>query len=88
MKCLTPLQFWKKHKKGKTGKYLCCIFRFYSYSIAGIFILNLFSMIKELLFGIVNYEHILLTIASNFIVVIVIFFISRVLFMKDKWVMN
>lgn len=51
-------------------------------------ILNLFSILKELLFGIVNYEHLILTIASNLICMIVVFSIGRILFMKDKWVMN
>lgn len=51
-------------------------------------ILNYFTLLKELLFGIVNYEHLLITIASNLICIIIIFIISRVLFLKDKWVMN
>ncbi|MFO1443196.1 ABC transporter permease [Bacillus sp. Bva_UNVM-123] len=51
-------------------------------------IMNLFTILKELLFGIVNIEHILITIASNFICMIIIFIIGRILFMKDKWVMN
>ncbi len=51
-------------------------------------ILNLFSLLKELLFGIVNYEHVLITITSNLICMIIIFIIGRLLFMKDKWVMN
>lgn len=51
-------------------------------------IMNLFTILKELLFGIVNVEHILITIASNFICMIIIFIIGRILFMKDKWVMN
>ncbi|MFA1821719.1 ABC transporter permease [Virgibacillus oceani] len=50
--------------------------------------LNLFSLIKELLFGIVNYEHILITVVSNLIVVVVVLIISRILFMKDRWVMD
>jgi sodium transport system permease protein len=51
-------------------------------------ILNLFSLLKELLFGVINYEHILTTIASNLIVMVIIFVIGRLLFLKDKWVMN
>lgn len=51
-------------------------------------ILNLFSLLKELLFGVINYEHILITIASNLICMIVVFIIGRILFLKDKWVMN
>ncbi len=50
--------------------------------------MNLFSLMKELLFGIVNYEHILLTVGSNIAFMIVFFIIGRILFMKDKWVMN
>ena len=51
-------------------------------------IMNLFSILKELLFGIVNYEHIFMTVASNLICMIAIFIIGRILFMKNKWVMN
>lgn len=51
-------------------------------------IMNLFSLLKELLFGVVQVEHILITLASNLIVMVVIFIIGRILFMKDKWVMN
>jgi sodium transport system permease protein len=51
-------------------------------------ILNLFSQMKELLFGIVDYQHLALTIFSNLLVMIVVFIIGRILFMKDKWVLN
>lgn len=50
--------------------------------------MNLFSLLKELVFGVIDYQHILITIASNLICMIVLFFIGRILFMKDKWVMN
>ncbi|MEL3974565.1 ABC transporter permease [Rossellomorea oryzaecorticis] len=51
-------------------------------------ILNLFSQMKELLFGIVDYQHLAITLSSNLIVMIVVFIIGRILFMKDKWVIN
>ncbi len=51
-------------------------------------ILNLFSLLKELLFGIIDYQHIIIAIASNLVCVIIFFIISRILFLKDKWVMN
>ncbi|MFD1737845.1 ABC transporter permease [Bacillus salitolerans] len=51
-------------------------------------ILNLFSLLKELIFGVVNIEHIVTMIGSNLLLIIVIFIVSRLLFMKDKWVMN
>lgn len=51
-------------------------------------IMNLFSLLKELLFGIVQMEHILITLVSNLICMVIIFIIGRILFMKDKWVMN
>ncbi len=51
-------------------------------------ILNLFSLLKELLFGIINYEHLLITLASNLICMVIVFVIGRILFLKDKWVMN
>ncbi|WP_164218251.1 hypothetical protein [Virgibacillus sp. YIM 98842] len=46
------------------------------------------SFIKKLLFGILNYEQILLTAAGNFIVFAVVFLISRILFTKDQWVIG
>lgn len=51
-------------------------------------IMNLFSLLKEMLFGVINIEHILITIASNVICMILLFIIGRILFLKDKWVMN
>ncbi|MCA1055713.1 ABC transporter permease [Rossellomorea aquimaris] len=51
-------------------------------------ILNLFSQMKELLFGIVDYQHLAITISSNLIVMLVVFIIGRILFLKDKWVLN
>lgn len=49
---------------------------------------NLFSLFKELLFGIIDVQHIVMVIASNLVCVIIFFAISRILFLKDKWVMN
>lgn len=59
-----------------------------SFSHFSIPIFNIFSIFKELIFGIVDYEHILITIGSNIVCVFVMFIIGRVLFLKDKWVMN
>lgn len=49
---------------------------------------NIFAIINELLFGIVNYEHILLVVGSNIVCIVIILMISRLLFSKDKWVMD
>ncbi|MEA3318746.1 MAG: ABC transporter permease subunit [Bacillota bacterium] len=51
-------------------------------------IMNIFTVLKELSFGIINYEHLAIMIGSNLICIIVAFVIARVMFMKDKWVMN
>ncbi|MEH7379288.1 ABC transporter permease [Bacillus sp. JJ1533] len=51
-------------------------------------IMNLFTLLKELMFGIINYEHILLAFGSNIACMIIFFVIGRIMFMKDKWVMN
>lgn len=51
-------------------------------------VMNLITLLKELLFGIVDGEHILITTSSNLIGIIVIFIIGRILFLKDKWVMS
>ncbi|MEI5907431.1 ABC transporter permease subunit [Bacillus spongiae] len=51
-------------------------------------ILNIYSLLKELIFGIVDYEHVFITVGSNVLCIIVLFIVGRVLFMKDKWVMS
>ncbi|MCM3585470.1 ABC transporter permease [Mesobacillus maritimus] len=51
-------------------------------------IMNLFSLLKELLFGVINYEHIVITLGSNIVFMVLFFIIGRIMFMKDKWVMN
>ncbi|MFZ7943422.1 ABC transporter permease [Neobacillus sp. 19] len=51
-------------------------------------IMNLFSLLKELVFGIIDYEHILVALTSNLASLIIIFIVGRILFLKDKWVMN
>lgn len=50
-------------------------------------LLNIFSIFKELFFGVINIEHVLITVASNLIVAVIIFFIGRILFLKDRWVL-
>lgn len=51
-------------------------------------IVNIFTIFKELFFGIINVEHIILTIISNLLIAIVIFSIGRFMFLKDKWVLS
>ncbi|MFE7062772.1 ABC transporter permease [Sutcliffiella sp. NPDC057660] len=51
-------------------------------------IMNVFTILKELSFGIINYEHLGIMIASNLVCIVAAFIIARVMFMKDKWVMN
>ena len=51
-------------------------------------IVNIFTIFKELFFGIVNIEHIALTVFSNLIIAFVVFFIGRLMFLKDKWVLS
>jgi sodium transport system permease protein len=51
-------------------------------------ILNLFSQMKELLFGIVDYQHLAITVSSNLLIMLIVFIIGRIMFMKDKWVLN
>ncbi|MDR4887640.1 ABC transporter permease [Fredinandcohnia sp. QZ13] len=51
-------------------------------------IMNLFTLLKELMFGIINYEHILLAFGSYIACMIIFFVVGRIMFMKDKWVMN
>ncbi len=51
-------------------------------------ILNMFSILKELIYGVVDPVHLSMMIGTNLIVVVVIFIIGRIMFLKDKWVMN
>ncbi|WP_025026088.1 ABC transporter permease [Caldalkalibacillus mannanilyticus] len=50
--------------------------------------LNIFTILKELSFGIINYLHLGIMIGSNLLFIIVVFIIARIMFLKDKWVMN
>lgn len=50
-------------------------------------VMNIFTIFKELLFGTVNIQHILLTIGTNLLAALIIFMIGRVMFLKDKWVL-
>lgn len=60
-------------------------FDFYHFAIP---VLNLFIVLKELLFGVVDYGHVLVSLGSNLLVLFMVFIVCRVLFLKDKWVMN
>ncbi|MGD6830789.1 ABC transporter permease [Sutcliffiella halmapala] len=51
-------------------------------------IMNVFTILKELSFGIINYEHLAVMIGSNLLCVLVAFVVARIMFLKDKWVMN
>lgn len=50
--------------------------------------MNIFAILTELLFGMVNVQHILLTIATNLVYAFIIVLASNYLFHKDKWAMN
>lgn len=50
-------------------------------------ILNVFAIFKEIFIGVINIEHILLTIGINIVLSLVILMIGRILFTKDKWVL-
>ncbi|MFP3718942.1 ABC transporter permease [Niallia circulans] len=49
---------------------------------------NVFSTLKELIFGEIIYQHLLLTLGSNLVFIVISFLIGRMLFLKDKWVIN
>jgi sodium transport system permease protein len=59
-----------------------------TYSHFMIPIMNVFTIFKELFAGVVNIEHILLTVGVNLLIAFIIFMVGRVLFMKDKWVLS
>jgi sodium transport system permease protein len=51
-------------------------------------IMNMFTLLKELSFGIVNYQHLGIMVGSNLLFIVIAFIVARIMFMKDKWVMN
>jgi sodium transport system permease protein len=51
-------------------------------------IMNIFTILKELSFGIVNYQHLGIMVGSNLICIVIAFIVGRIMFLKDKWVMN
>jgi sodium transport system permease protein len=51
-------------------------------------IMNMFTLLKELSFGIVNYQHLGIMVGSNLVFIVIAFIVARIMFMKDKWVMN
>lgn len=59
--------------------------KLYHFSIP---LFNFFSISKELLLGIVDVKHIIIVLISNTITMLILFIIGRILFLKDKWVMN
>lgn len=60
----------------------------FSFGHFAIPIMNLFSILKELLYGVINWEHIAITVVSNILCIMIAFIIARILFLKDRWVMN
>jgi sodium transport system permease protein len=51
-------------------------------------ILNIFALFKELIYGVIDIQNIFLTASSLIISIILLFVVSRILFLKDKWVLN
>ena len=49
---------------------------------------NIYALFKELIYGVIDYQNIFLTIGSLIISIVIFFTISRLLFLKDKWVLN
>lgn len=50
-------------------------------------ILNVFATFKELFVGIIDIEHVFLTLGVNIALALVILTVGRILFAKDKWVL-
>ena len=49
---------------------------------------NVFTVITELIFGIIDYSHLLAMALSNIAIVVILLTVSRILFLKDKWVLD
>ncbi|WP_036780248.1 ABC transporter permease [Pontibacillus chungwhensis] len=49
--------------------------------------MNLYAILKQLLYGIIDITNIALTLGSTAIYILILFAIARVLFMKDRWVL-
>ncbi|MFJ7939474.1 ABC transporter permease [Peribacillus sp. NPDC096622] len=51
-------------------------------------IFNIFALFKELIYGVIDIQNIFLTASSLIVSIILFFAVSRILFLKDKWVLN
>lgn len=51
-------------------------------------ILNIFAPFKEMIYGVIDIQNIFLTASSLIVSIILFFTVSRILFLKDKWVLN
>ncbi|KOR84617.1 sodium ABC transporter permease [Bacillus sp. FJAT-22058] len=51
-------------------------------------IFNIFALFKELIYGVIDIQNIFLTASSLIVSIILLFAVSRILFLKDKWVLN
>jgi sodium transport system permease protein len=51
-------------------------------------IMNIFSILKVLSFGIVNYQNLGIVVGSNLLFIVIALIAGRIMFLKDKWVMN
>ncbi|QDP39281.1 ABC transporter permease [Radiobacillus deserti] len=51
-------------------------------------VMNIFTSLKELCFGIIDYQHLGAMVGSNLLFIIIVFVIGRIMFLKDKWVIN
>lgn len=49
--------------------------------------MNLYAILKQLLYGITDITNIALTLGSTAVYVLILFAVARVLFMKDRWVL-
>ncbi|MBS2967931.1 ABC transporter permease [Metabacillus sp. KIGAM252] len=50
--------------------------------------INMFALIKEMLYGIINVQNILLTVGSTALFMIIVLAVTVSLFKKDQWVMG
>ncbi|MGC4378663.1 ABC transporter permease [Fictibacillus sp. Mic-4] len=50
--------------------------------------LNIYALIKQLIYGVYSLQNVLLTIGSTLVCIVIFFTIARVMFGKDRWVLE
>ena len=51
-------------------------------------VMNMFALLKEFMYGVLDYTHVAMAVLSTLTAVVIVFTIANVMFKKDKWVLG